>query len=112
MPLDKLHGVKLPASADFHGTYDQTDLGFGLALGYCYTDLIVHLRDGDMLELVTPTIRQGGVNTVFVMVCIHLILSVLKRKGINMIETWTAQSRTTSDHRRPCAGIQSPPASH
>lgn len=59
---------------------DQTDLGFGLALGYCYTDLIVHLRDGDMLELVTPTIRQGGVNTVFVMVCIHLILSVLKKK--------------------------------
>lgn len=45
MPLEKLQGVKLPASADFH----------------------VHLRDGDMMELVTPTIRQGGVNTVFVM---------------------------------------------
>lgn len=28
----------------------------------------VHLRDGPMMELVTPTIRQGGVNTVFVMV--------------------------------------------
>jgi dihydroorotase len=46
MTLSKLQGVKLPASADFH----------------------VHLRDGDMMELVTPTIRQGGVNTVFVMV--------------------------------------------
>ncbi|KAE8373831.1 hypothetical protein BDV26DRAFT_56837 [Aspergillus bertholletiae] len=45
MPLSKLQGVKLPASADFH----------------------VHLRDGDMMDLVTPTIRQGGVNTVFVM---------------------------------------------
>ncbi|KAL4795693.1 hypothetical protein BDV19DRAFT_160326 [Aspergillus venezuelensis] len=45
MPLSQLQGVKLPASADFH----------------------VHLRDGDMMELVTPTIRQGGVNTVFVM---------------------------------------------
>ncbi|KAE8330806.1 hypothetical protein BDV39DRAFT_22308 [Aspergillus sergii] len=45
MPLSKLQGAKLPASADFH----------------------VHLRDGDMMELVTPTIRQGGVNTVFVM---------------------------------------------
>lgn len=29
---------------------------------------LVHLRDGDMMELVIPTIRQGGVNTVFVMV--------------------------------------------
>ena len=28
----------------------------------------MHLRDGDMMELVTPTIRQGGVNTVYVMV--------------------------------------------
>ncbi|KAF2090895.1 Dihydroorotase [Saccharata proteae CBS 121410] len=42
MPLEKLDGVELPASADFH----------------------VHLRDGPMCELVTPTIRQGGVNTV------------------------------------------------
>ncbi|KAJ5676534.1 dihydroorotase [Penicillium maclennaniae] len=45
MPLSHLQGVKLPASADFH----------------------VHLRDGPMMDLVTPTIRQGGVNTVFVM---------------------------------------------
>ncbi|PGH26412.1 dihydroorotase, homodimeric type [Polytolypa hystricis UAMH7299] len=45
MPLSRLDGIKLPASADFH----------------------VHLRDGDMMQLVTPTIREGGVNTVFVM---------------------------------------------
>ncbi|OAX84144.1 dihydroorotase, homodimeric type [Emergomyces africanus] len=45
MPLSKFDGVKLPASADFH----------------------VHLRDGDMMRLVVPTIRQGGVNTVYVM---------------------------------------------
>ncbi|PGH02740.1 dihydroorotase, homodimeric type [Blastomyces parvus] len=45
MPLSKIDGIKLPASADFH----------------------VHLRDGDMMELVVPTIRQGGVNTVYVM---------------------------------------------
>ena len=38
----------LPASADFH----------------------VHLRDGDLMEAVVPTIRQGGVNTVYVMVCL------------------------------------------
>lgn len=38
-------GLKLPASADFH----------------------VHLRDGQMMEAVTPTIRKGGVDTVFVM---------------------------------------------
>ena len=35
----------LPVSADFH----------------------VHLRDGDMMNAVVPTIRQGGVDTVFVM---------------------------------------------
>lgn len=46
MPLEKLDGLELPATADFH----------------------VHLRDGEMMELVTPTIRSGGVNTVFVMV--------------------------------------------
>ena len=39
-------GLVLPASADFH----------------------VHLRDGAMLEAVAPTIKQGGVETVFVMV--------------------------------------------
>lgn len=45
MALKKLDGVAIPAAADFH----------------------VHLRDGPMMELVTPTIRKGGVNTVFVM---------------------------------------------
>lgn len=38
-------GLELPASADFH----------------------VHLRDGVMMETVIPTIRAGGVNTVYVM---------------------------------------------
>ncbi|KAK7545090.1 dihydroorotase [Phyllosticta citribraziliensis] len=45
MPLDKLDGLELPAAADMH----------------------VHLRDGAMMETVVPTIRQGGVNTVYVM---------------------------------------------
>ncbi|GAB7349998.1 hypothetical protein MBLNU459_g0678t1 [Dothideomycetes sp. NU459] len=45
MALQKYDGLELNAPADFH----------------------VHLRDGPMMELVTPTIRQGGVNTVFVM---------------------------------------------
>lgn len=47
MPLNKLDGLELPAAADMH----------------------VHLRDGAMMETVVPTIRQGGVNTVYVMVC-------------------------------------------
>lgn len=38
--------MQLPASADFH----------------------VHLRDGTMMEAVVPTIRQGGVDMVYVMV--------------------------------------------
>jgi dihydroorotase len=41
--------VVIPASADFH----------------------VHLRDGTMLEAVAPTIKDGGVETVFVMVSLH-----------------------------------------
>ena len=31
-------------------------------------DAHVHLRDAEMSQLVTPTIRQGGVNQVYVMV--------------------------------------------
>jgi dihydroorotase len=45
MPLVKFDSLELPASADFH----------------------VHLRDGAMMKTVVPTIRQGGVNTVYVM---------------------------------------------
>ncbi|KAL8768126.1 MAG: hypothetical protein Q9194_005794 [Teloschistes cf. exilis] len=37
--------IKLPASSDFH----------------------VHLRDGPMMDLVTPSVRSGGVNTCYVM---------------------------------------------
>ncbi|PQE24008.1 dihydroorotase protein [Rutstroemia sp. NJR-2017a WRK4] len=45
MSLTQFDGLELPAAADFH----------------------VHLRDGAMMETVVPTIRQGGVNTVYVM---------------------------------------------
>lgn len=44
MSLSKFDGLELPASADFH----------------------VHLRDGAMMETVVPTIKRGGVNTVYV----------------------------------------------
>lgn len=46
----KKDGLEIAASADMH----------------------VHLRDGDMMELVVPTIRKGGVNQVMVMVSILL----------------------------------------
>lgn len=45
-------GLELPASADFH----------------------VHLRQGAMMETVTPTIIAGGVDTVYVMVRMPLKL--------------------------------------
>jgi dihydroorotase len=45
MQLKDVKTLELPASADFH----------------------VHLRDGAMMETVVPTIRQGGVDVVFVM---------------------------------------------
>lgn len=58
MALQKFDGLELPAPADFH----------------------VHLRDGPMMELVTPTIRQGGVNTVFVMVSLTILLHSRQRE--------------------------------
>ncbi|KAF2157007.1 Dihydroorotase [Myriangium duriaei CBS 260.36] len=45
MVLSDLSGREIDAPADFH----------------------VHLRDGPMMELVTPTVRTGGVDTVYVM---------------------------------------------
>ena len=49
MGLEKFDGLELPATFDAH----------------------VHLRDGEMSQLVVPTVRQGGVNQVFVMVRKH-----------------------------------------
>jgi dihydroorotase len=46
MEFTKLKEIELPAAFDAH----------------------VHLRDGEMSQLVTPTIRSGGVNQVYVMV--------------------------------------------
>ena len=46
MEFTKLSEIELPAAFDAH----------------------VHLRDGEMSQLVTPTIRKGGVNQVYVMV--------------------------------------------
>jgi dihydroorotase len=46
-----LDQIELPASFDAH----------------------VHLRDGAMMETVVPTIRQGGANTVYVMVSSLLV---------------------------------------
>ncbi|KAF1973282.1 Dihydroorotase [Bimuria novae-zelandiae CBS 107.79] len=45
MRFTQLNEIELPAAFDAH----------------------VHLRDGEMSQLVTPTIRQGGVNQVYVM---------------------------------------------
>lgn len=49
MRLSEVNSLELPATADMH----------------------VHLRQGDMMKLVVPTIRKGGVDTVFVMVCMN-----------------------------------------
>lgn len=46
MQLKDTQRLVLPAAADMH----------------------VHLRQDDMMKLVTPSIRTGGVDTVFVMV--------------------------------------------
>jgi hypothetical protein len=46
-------------------------------------DAHVHLRDGEMSQLVTPTIRRGGVNQVYVMVRTTL-LSLVDFKPQNL----------------------------
>ena len=48
------------------------------------SDMHVHLRDGDMMELVVPTIREGGVNQVMVMVCPVYALSFHEILKTNM----------------------------
>ena len=57
MEFSKLTELELPAAFDAH----------------------VHLRDGEMAQLITPTIRQGGVNQVYVMVrfCNLLVVDFL-----------------------------------
>ena len=46
MHLKSIQRLELPATADMH----------------------VHLRQGGLMELVVPTVRRGGVDTVFVYV--------------------------------------------
>ena len=46
MDLKNTQRLELPATADMH----------------------VHLRQGELMEVVTPTVRQGGVDTAFVYV--------------------------------------------
>lgn len=53
MEFKKVQEIELPAAFDAH----------------------VHLRDGEMSQLVTPTIRKGGVNTVYVMVSLNSCFS-------------------------------------
>jgi dihydroorotase len=49
--------IRIPAAADFH----------------------VHLRDGNMMETVVPTVRQGGVSLAYVMV--NLLFSSTRNHG-------------------------------
>ena len=72
---------------------------------------VVHLRDGDMMDLVTPMIRNGGVNTVFVMVCIYCDYEDKQEERKKKL-TGQAESSTTGDHGRPRTRIQKPSASH
>jgi dihydroorotase len=59
MQLKETQRIELPPSADMH----------------------VHLRQGDMMKLVTPTIRNGGVDTVFVMVSSMFSTSLTKKQN-------------------------------
>lgn len=55
MDFSKVDEIELPAAFDAH----------------------VHLRDGEMSQLVTPTVRLGGANQVYVMVSWDAILHTI-----------------------------------
>ncbi len=56
MHLKSVQKLELPPTADMH----------------------VHLRQGEMMQLVTPYLLYGGVDTVFVMVSILLRIDILR----------------------------------
>lgn len=63
--------LELPASADFH----------------------VHLREGDLMEAVTTTIRDGGVDLVYVMVNLASVRSTeMKSLIFSVSQIWSLQS--------------------
>lgn len=88
MSLQQFDGLEIPAPADFH----------------------VHLRDGPMMELVTPTIRQGGVNTVFVMVSNQLRCGE-RNKNLNS-SAIKAQLGASNHHGQTCFGLQEKTGEH
>ena len=70
--------LQLPAGADFHGLWN---LRHGKMLEVDDWDLSkVHLRDGPMSELVTPCIRRGGIELVYVSCLEYLESSIFATK--------------------------------
>jgi hypothetical protein len=59
-PARLFHDLELPLSADMH----------------------VHLREGAMMETVTPLIEKGGVDCVFVMVSSICVIRCVKFWGL------------------------------
>lgn len=85
MVLEAFDGVELAAPADFH----------------------VHLRDGPMMELVTRTVRKGGVNTVFVMVSGRAASQILR----DQVSQSIAESGSPYLHSQAGIGLQRAAAS-
>ncbi len=73
-------------------------------------DAHVHLRDGEMSELVTPTIRQGGVNQVYVMVRIgktkHMSLIQFPKLLLLNLEKTCEESTYLIETLTPCPTFQ------
>ena len=74
MKFTELTEIELPAAYDAH----------------------VHLRDGEMSQLVTPTIRKGGVNQVYVMVSIVHFVSHSGCLPLSPFTSWSIYSPSSS----------------
>jgi dihydroorotase len=65
-------------------------------------DFHVHLRQGDLSELVTPHVRKGGFRLAYVMVIFHLKIAMSQRTEVPV----SAKSHTTHHHNGSGIGIQ------
>ena len=65
-------------------------------------DFHVHLRQGELSELVTPHVRKGGFHLAYVMVIFFPKIAPSQRPKLTVL----AKSYTTHHHNRSGIGIQ------
>lgn len=65
-----------PTSINTLVLFTAADMTTSIKLPRPAADFHVHVRDGDMMKLVVPTIKQGGVSVAYIMVLCYSQLSL------------------------------------